>query len=96
MLNLVKTTTLSVNVVNVKNKDSMGKEKKLEITKDQLETIEHYQRMFNHNADRVQELCNEEKDDVVYGFELGKMHSRLRECFMGMMNLTNDIRANNQ
>lgn len=73
----------------------MSEEIKLVITKEQLETIEHYQRMFNHNADRVQDLCREEQDDVVYGFELGKIHSHLQDCHLEMMNLIDDIRTNN-
>jgi hypothetical protein len=73
----------------------MSEEKKLEITKEQLETIEHYQRMFQLNAETIQDLCSGEKDDVVYGFELGKIHSHLQDCHLEMMNLTSDIRANN-
>tara|TARA_R110000823_G_scaffold221878_1_gene350295 strand:- start:784 stop:1002 length:219 start_codon:yes stop_codon:yes gene_type:complete len=67
----------------------------MNITAEQLETIEHYQRMFRHNSEKIQELCSEEQDNVVYGFELGKMYSHLEECFMGMMKLTQDIRDNN-
>ena len=68
---------------------------KINITTEQLETIEHYQRMFRLNSETIQGLCSEEQDDVVYGFELGKMHSHLEECFIGMMKLTDEIRANN-
>ncbi len=67
-------------------------ERKYLITQKQLEQIEHYQRMFELNADLVRDLCNSEKDDIVYGFELGKMHSHLRDCFMGMMELESEIR----
>jgi hypothetical protein len=62
------------------------------ITQDQLENIEHYKRMFELNAETIQQLCNSEKDDVVYGFELGKMHSHLRDCFINMMELEDEIR----
>jgi len=62
------------------------------ITQDQLESIEHYKRMFELNAQSISELCSSEKHDIVYGFELGQMHSHLRECFMNMMNLESDIR----
>lgn len=62
------------------------------ITQEQLEQIEHYKRMFDLNADLVRDLCNSEKHDIVYGFELGKMHSHLRNCFMEMMTLENEIR----
>lgn len=62
------------------------------ITQEQLETIEHYKRMFELNAETIQQLCNSEKDDVVYGFELGKMYSHLRDCFVNMMELEDEIR----
>lgn len=67
-------------------------EKKYIITQEQLEKIEHYKRMFEMNADLVRELCEAEKDDVVYGFELGKMYSHLRECFIEMDELGSEIR----
>ena len=69
---------------------------KIYITNKQLEDIEHYQRMFRLNSETIQSLCSEEQDDVVYGFELGKIYSHLEECFMDMVTLTNDIRENNK
>ena len=66
-------------------------EKKYFITKDQLEIISHYKRMFELNADSVKILCDGEKDDIVYGFELGKIHSHLRDCFFKMMELESEI-----
>ena len=66
-------------------------ERKYLITQEQLEQIEHYERMFELNANLVRDLCNSEKDDIVYGFELGKMHSHLRDCFIEMMDLENEI-----
>ena len=62
------------------------------ITQEQLEQIEHFKRMFAHNADLIQDLCSGEKDDVVYGFALGEIHSHLRQCFMDMMELEGEIR----
>ena len=62
------------------------------ISQKQLELLEHYKRMFNLNADYIYDLCNSEKDDVVYGFELGKIHSHLKECFVDMMELEGKIR----
>jgi hypothetical protein len=67
-------------------------ERKYFITQEQLEIIEHYKRMFSLNADLLRDLCNEEKDDIVYGFELGMMHSHLRDCFTKMMELESEIR----
>lgn len=68
---------------------------KLTITGDQLEEIEHYQRMFRLNSERIEELCEGEQDDIVYGFKLGQMHSHLENCFMEMMKLTDSIRSEN-
>ena len=62
------------------------------ITKEQLEQIEHYKLMFELNAELIKELCDCEKDDIVYGFELGKIHSNLRQCFINMMELESEIR----
>ena len=67
-------------------------EQKYLITQEQLEIIEHHKRMFSYNADLLRDLCNEEKDDIVYGFELGMMHSHLRDCFVKMMELESEIR----
>ncbi len=66
--------------------------KEYRITEDQLETINHYKKMFDINSDRIQELCNSEKDDIVYGFELGMIYSHLRECFMEMGKLEDKIK----
>jgi hypothetical protein len=68
-------------------------ERKYLITQEQIEKIEHIKRMFEFNADLLRDLCSDEKDDIVYGFELGKMYNHLRECFMDMMDLESDIRS---
>jgi len=62
------------------------------VTQEQLEKIEHYKRMFEVNAEIVQELCSSERDDIVYGFNLGKLHSHLRQCFIEMMELEHEIK----
>ena len=62
------------------------------ITEEQLESLEHYKRMFEFNADELKNLCDSEKDEIVYGFELGRMHSHLRQCFIDMMELEDEIR----
>ena len=62
------------------------------ITQEQIDTIEHFKQMFAHNADRIKDLCDSEKDDIVYGFELGQIHSHLRECFRDMMLLEDEIK----
>ena len=62
------------------------------ITQEQLDKIEHYTRMFEHNADLIQNLCSDEKDDIVYGFTLGEIHSHLRKCFIDMIELEQEIK----
>ena len=64
------------------------------VTQEQLRTIEHYKEMFDTNADFIKQLCISEKDDIVYGFELGKIHSHLRECYLNMGQLEEEIRNN--
>jgi hypothetical protein len=67
----------------------MGKE--YLITEEQLNKIDHYKRMFEINADLVKDLCSTEQHDIVYGFGLGQIHSNLRDCFMGMMELESEV-----
>mgnify|MGYP000300027555 CR=1 FL=1 len=62
------------------------------ITQEQLDSIEHYKRMFEVNASYINDLCSSEKEDIVYGFELGQRYTHLRECFMAMMELESEIR----
>ena len=69
-------------------------ENKYLITQEQLRLISHYKRMFEMNAEYIQGLCPSEKYVIVYGYELGKIHSHLRECFTDMMVLETEI--NNQ
>lgn len=66
-------------------------ERVYKITQSQFEDIDHLKRMFEHNAERIRKLCSEERSDVVYGFELGEIHSHLRECFMKMDELEDNI-----
>lgn len=63
------------------------------VTQEQIEKIEHYKRMIEVNAELIKDLCNVEKDDIVYGFELGKLYSHLRQCFMDMTEFENQIRS---
>lgn len=62
------------------------------ITKDQFDLLDFYKRMFELQADTIRGLCEEERPDVVYGFELGKSYNYLREHYIGMMDLLNDIK----
>lgn len=70
----------------------MAEERKYIITERQFDLIQHHKRMFELNAETISDLCKYEKDDVVYGFELGKMYAHLRDCFMEMMELESEIR----
>ena len=77
----------------------MGKKSRkrnIKITEEQLDSIEHYQRMFRVNSEALSGLCQQERDDVVYGFELGQLHKHLEECFIEMLHLTEKIRKNNR
>ncbi len=67
-------------------------EKKYLITQDQFDNINHYQRMFEINAELINNLCSSEKDDVVYGFKLGEIYTHLRTCFIEMMSLESEIK----
>jgi len=66
--------------------------KKYTITQEQLEQLEHFQQMFRHHADVIKDLCSSEKDDVVYGFQLGETYTYLSKHFIEMMELTDEIR----
>jgi len=65
--------------------------KRYYISEDQFETIYHQTRMFEYNAEQIEELCSSEKDDIVYGFELGEIHTNLRNCFAEMLKLEEEI-----
>jgi hypothetical protein len=62
------------------------------ITEEQVESIYDLKRGFEYNASLIKNLCASEKDDVVYGFELGEIHSNLRDCFVRMMELEEEIK----
>jgi hypothetical protein len=66
--------------------------KKYTITHEQLQQLEHFQQMFRHHADIIKELCSSEKDDVVYGFQLGETYTYLSKHSMEMIELTDEIR----
>lgn len=70
--------------------------KEYKITGEQLEQISHFTRMFVLNAERVAKLASSEKDEIVYGFTLGEIHTHLRECFMDMTELENEIEDQNR
>jgi len=61
------------------------------IDDEQLYRITHYKDMFELNANEIKALCDDEKSDIVYGFELGQIFSNLRKCFIEMMQLEREI-----
>lgn len=61
------------------------------ITKDQLESIGYFKRMFEYNAGKIESLCYLEKHDIVYGFELGKIHSHFRDLVSEIMEFEGEI-----
>ena len=68
-------------------------EQKYYITEDQFESIIHFKSMFEIHAETIEKLCQSGKDDIVYGFELGRIHHHLRECFIDMMKFEDSIRS---
>ena len=69
---------------------------KLTITHEQFQQYIHYRRMFELNSQVIQDLCSAEQDVVTIGFELGKIHSHLRECFSKMLELEMQINDQNK
>lgn len=61
------------------------------ITKDQLRRLNHYAESLDSVADLIRELCSSEKDDIVYGYELGKLYYHLKEYVQGIRELEYDI-----
>jgi hypothetical protein len=61
------------------------------ITKDQLRRFNHYAESLDSVADLIRELCSSEKDDIVYGYELGKLYYNLKEYVQGIRELKYDI-----
>ena len=70
--------------------------KEYKITREQFEEITYYKTMFETHADTIKWLCEKEKDDVVYGFQLGQTYSHMRQCFIGMLELESKIREQNR
>lgn len=66
--------------------------KEYKITEEQFEQLTYFKRMFEFNAQLVEDVCKEEKRDIEYGFELGKIHSNLRKHFIDMEEFENEIK----
>ena len=67
--------------------------KNYNITHDQFMSLGHYNRMFEHYSETIQDIISKgHDDDISLGFELGKLHSDIRDSFISMMQLMNDIK----
>jgi len=62
------------------------------LTIEDLSSLEHFKHSFETAADGIYKLCNSEKDDVVYGFELGRLYAFLRDSFIEMMDFIHNIK----
>lgn len=70
-------------------------EAKYYITEDQLRAIYNYQGIFRDNADSLKDLCNTEKSDIQYGFQLGINYMNLSNSCLGMLELHDQIESQN-
>ncbi len=66
--------------------------KKYYITQIQLFQLQHFKRMFELVSHDIRNLCSEERADVVYGFELGKIHSDLRRHFIDFSEFEDELK----
>ena len=66
----------------------------MKITQEQLESLQHYQRMFVQHRDELTQLCKEERPDINIGFELGRMSKYCGDFAMQMDILINEIDNN--
>lgn len=71
-------------------------EKEYKITQEQLDDITYYKNMFEYHSDTIKTLCGLERDDVVYGFQLGQTYSQMRQCYINMMELESKIKEQNK
>ena len=62
------------------------------ITKEQVRELEHYKEMFNSTSEQIEKLCSEEKSDVEYGFEMGRIYANMRSQYLHMYSLMSTIK----
>lgn len=63
----------------------------MKITQEQLESLQHYQRMFIQHRDELTQLCKVERPDINIGFELGNMAAWLGRFAQDMDEVLNEI-----
>lgn len=61
------------------------------ITGDQLFKLGMIAHEINVSRQNLEELCASERDDIVYGFELGKIHANLQKLYNTLFHLENEI-----
>lgn len=66
-------------------------ETEYKMTEKQIEDFEHIQSMVNDNAENLRFLCNQERSDIEYGFEIGNIYSHLKKLYTEMDNLITSI-----
>lgn len=66
-------------------------EKKYYLKQEQLFNLQYSQREFDSTSDLIKELCSSEKSDIEYGFQLGVLYKSLREHYLRMSDLLEDI-----
>jgi len=67
--------------------------KNYNITHDQFMSLGHYNRMFEHYSETIQRIISKgHDDDISLGFELGKLHSDIRDSFISMTELMDNIK----
>lgn len=72
-------------------------QKEYKITQSQFEEIYFLTNMLENFADNIKGICDCERDDLKWiGFELGKMHSSLRNRLFETNELYNNIKNQNK
>ncbi len=62
------------------------------ITQDQFLSLKHYNRMFERYSGIIEDISSKGHDELSLGFELGKLHGDIRDSFLSMAELLNDIK----
>lgn len=61
------------------------------ITKEQLDTLERIREVLMYDRDNINKLCTSQRDEIVYGFELGKLYSSISRVHLELIEITSDI-----
>lgn len=69
------------------------KEKEYHISKKQLEELEYIKGVFSSQAENIKELCSAEREDIVYGYELGQIQSTIKTFELDFNDLIKQIKV---